>query len=150
MIGLWLAAHVCVSAAQAADFCADITAQVESAQSNFVQSDGERSLRSSRNEAGTCGLITSELGAVTHHCHWEFALRHVAAQATFDAFDQELKSCFGSYAKIIKDQNVNHPDFYDKNTYWLNDVSITLSLKDKNALGKTFVFVGVHGATARQ
>jgi hypothetical protein len=62
---------------------------------------------------------------------------------TFKALGQELESCIGDRAVLSDDQNVNHPDFYEARMFLLDQAKVSVSVKDKSALGSTFVFVSV-------
>ena len=75
-----------------------------------------------------------------------FSYRNVEANAAFEALNQSLQSCFGGSAEVAKDQGVNHPDFYEQRRYQLDQVVVTVSIKDKSTLQRTYVFIGVHGA----
>lgn len=61
----------------------------------------------------------------------------------FDGLDTELSSCIGDGASRKSEKPVNHPDTFEQVEYRYGDVSVTLSLKDKNALRETYVFLGV-------
>jgi len=84
-------------------------------------------------------------GAKVYHCAWKFACRTVGAYSTFDAYKQLFQECFGDRAHLSRDKSVNHPDFYDLHQHQLDQVGVTLSIKDKSALQSTYVFVRVHG-----
>ena len=77
-----------------------------------------------------------------YHCQWSHSFRSDAAQAAFDDLGETVAACFPA-AKAVRDQPVNHPDFYDLRSYDLGGTELALSLKDKAALGKTFVFLHV-------
>ena len=76
----------------------------------------------------------SEPGA----CRATFDLGVPASRETYEALRREIATCPGLVA-AEQDQGVNHPDFYDAWAYTLPDGAMTLSIKDKSALGKTFV-----------
>lgn len=74
------------------------------------------------------------------HCGWAFDYRDAAA---IDAFTQGLASLEGCFVQTTPDQDVNHPDFYDLRLFEADGQEIGMSLKDKAALGQTYVFLRV-------
>jgi hypothetical protein len=119
----------------AADICGDVRSLVGQAQTGFVETPTPL--------AGTkfCQMTQGIGGVQAYHCAWEFAYRAEAALSTFVAFDAELAACFDTTSQ--HDQGVNHPDFYDLREYAVEGAVVRVSLKDKGALGLTYVFVAV-------
>ncbi len=99
------------------------------------------SLRSTPRGAEECGLSTSLAGRTAVHCAWAFALRVPEARAFFDRMAESAATCLGNEFEPIRDLGVNHPDSYDLRQYRFEDVILSISLKDKAALGKTYVFI---------
>jgi len=131
---------------KAADLCADLKALVTQARSNFanwsaIASSTDVPLMLSGTK--DCSISQSLSGLRSYHCTWPFPYRTETAHGTFDAFNQSIQKCFGEHASSSKDQQVNHPDFYDLRRYRIDDVEISVSMKDKIALQKTYLFIRV-------
>ncbi|MDH3665933.1 MAG: hypothetical protein OEN23_03295 [Paracoccaceae bacterium] len=97
-------------------------------------------LRPAPRGAEECGRSVNLAGQTAVHCAWAFALRAPEARAFFDGVAGSVTTCFGTEIKPIRDLGVNHPDSYDLRQYRIEDVTLSISLKDKAALGKTYVF----------
>lgn len=135
--------------AMATGFCERMNALVVQARSNFSDATAQSTgAVTSRPLAGSekCTMSRSETGANAYHCIWGFPYRDAAASAFFGAVDEDLRGCFADSAEVANDQGVNHPDTYDQRRYGLDDVVVTVSLKDKSALRRTYVFLGVFGS----
>ena len=142
-------ASVSVSPGYSSGLCVEMSILVEQARSNFSSGspDGFEGLQPPLEQAsGSCKLTGSSLGQKTYFCTWEFAYRSAQADAAFDAVTRSLQDCFGAQAQIGKDQGVNHPDFYDSRQIRLEDVQMSVSIKDKSALDRTYVFLRVAGS----
>lgn len=133
---------------KAAALCEGVNALVVQARSNFSDATAQSGAAATQSLAGAeqCTMSRSETGANAYHCIWGFPYRDAAASAFFEAIDEDLRGCFAGRAEIAADQGVNHPDTYDQRRYGLDDVVVTVSLKDKSALRRTYVFLGVFGA----
>lgn len=119
-----------------ADLCDDIHALKD-------KSDGfELSLP----VTGQTAICTQSLmlgGGTQLHCGWAFAYRTPDAAQAFDRIVSAVTQCLGSDAAVTADLDVNHPDFYDLQTFQLGGQEIGVSLKDKAALSETYVFLRV-------
>ncbi len=113
--------------------------------SNWKTESGEAATPVMLPGAEDCATARSLSGEKSYYCAWKFAYRTAGAYGTFDAYDQSLQECFGDRAELSQDQRVSHPDYYDLRQYRLDQVSVTLSIKDKSALQSTYVFVRVRG-----
>jgi hypothetical protein len=133
------------TSAAAANLCPDMVQLIDHAQTNFASHTTENAPQALAN-AQKCQMSQSLSGAQTYHCTWQFTFRDVAATALFDAYNTQLPTCFSNMSAAIKDQSVNHPDFYDQRQYRVGPIGVSVSLKDKTALGLTYVFVAVTGA----
>ena len=89
----------------------------------------------------TRSLVLS--GGSQVHCGWAFSYRATAATNAFEHLVNTVTGCLGGAAHVTADQDVNHPDFYDLQTFQLNGREIAVSLKDKAALSQTYVFLRV-------
>lgn len=83
------------------------------------------------------------LSGKTHHCTWSYPFRAPEASAAFTATAAELEACQSGTA--TPDIGVNHPDTYTLLEFEVDGAGVTLSLKDKGALGQSLVFLGVVG-----
>ena len=70
-------------------------------------------------------------------CRGTFDLGAPQSRSDFEALTKRLTAC--ASAAPVRDKGVNHPDFYDAWAFAVEGGEITLSIKDKSALGKTFV-----------
>ena len=100
-------------------------------------------------EASTC-VVVMKTQRRSYRCRWDYAYRDERAYAEFDRFADTLRQCFGQRAKEHVDQNVNHPDFYAARRYEMAEGEVKVSVKDKVALGRTFVFLSVEGLPKNQ
>jgi len=82
-------------------------------------------------------------GSLVSTCGWAFDYRSPDAVAAFDAMNAQVSTCFPKAINVGQDGQVNHPDYFDQRLYQVDGTSINVSLKDKGALQKTYVFVAV-------
>ena len=129
------------TSAQARDFCADITALASAASSNFAS--GVTDMTHANQGPGSCDIALTLNAPSAHICHWEFAYRAAEAAATFETFNQQIQTCLAGLSDEFKDQGVNHPDFYDLRQYQTQGAQVSLSIKDKGAMQRTFVFLRI-------
>ncbi|MEM7243026.1 MAG: hypothetical protein AAF429_12650 [Pseudomonadota bacterium] len=95
--------------------------------------------------AEKCGLSNAGGGLFAHVCQWSFPLRDPAALSFFEEFEANALACLPLGEPLAPDQQVNHPDTYALKQYPFKDGVLNLSLKDKGALGRSFVFLRVSG-----
>lgn len=125
--------------AAADGFCAAVERQ--DAQAHTLAAEANAALSSA--STGTCSVTRSLSAPDGSVCQWEFDYRGPAAAQAFDRFTRLLSDCFQGRAREIRDQGVNHPDFYDLRQYRLDNAAVSVSIKDKGALRKTFVFLRI-------
>ncbi len=82
-------------------------------------------------------------GGTQVHCGWAFPYRAPAAKDAFQGLLAAVTACSGGRVDTTADQDVNHPDYYDLQTFRWIDREIGVSLKDKAGLGETYVFLRV-------
>lgn len=82
-------------------------------------------------------------GGTQVHCGWAFPYRAPEAAAAFERLASEVAACLGGDASVTPDPDVNHPDFYDLQTFQLKGLEIGVSLKDKASLSNTYVFLRI-------
>ena len=138
-----------IGVSQAQDLCTNIDYLIDQSQSEFVKILGEphgdagnyyvtRTLSS----ASYC-FVTRKSKMNWYHCGWEFPYRAKHAYDTFDEFVRKMTGCIGQRATVHTDQSVNHPDYYSLRRYQMEQAEVSVSIKDKVSLGKTFVFIRV-------
>lgn len=137
--------------AQAQELCAQIDEVIDHAGSRFASILKEPTDRSGDHEV-TLKLADAENCQVTrrsrqswYQCAWDFPRRAPAASERFDGLVQAMTLCFGERARLYEDQSVNHPDSYSLRGFELPQAEVSVSIKDKGALEKTFVFLRVRG-----
>ncbi|MEO0486728.1 MAG: hypothetical protein AAF092_12555 [Pseudomonadota bacterium] len=79
-------------------------------------------------------------GGLSEDCFWSFELRSETARSHFAVLLAELKDC-SAEPPTIAASSVNHPDSFDQVTGVIAGTAVSLSLKDKGALGQTLIFV---------
>jgi hypothetical protein len=94
----------------------------------------------------TCAATTALSGGTEFHCAWAFPYRSDAARTAFAALNSSVGTCLSSPVRTDTDQRLNHPDSYDLRLYEADRARLSLSIKDKAALGKTYVFLRVRNA----
>ncbi len=82
-------------------------------------------------------------GAHSLHCAWAFPYRSAAATEAFATLDTRLRSCLSARPAKSARQPVNHPDSFHQREYDTVKTSLSLALKDKAALNRTYLFLGV-------
>ncbi len=119
-----------------AELCDDIGAV-------SAQSDAVQMTLPSTQETVTCKRALMLSGGAQVHCSWAFDYRVPEASQAFEHLVKSVGQCMGDDAAITADLNVNHPDFYDLQTFELGGQEIAVSLKDKAALSQTYVFLRI-------
>ncbi len=77
-------------------------------------------------------------GAASEDCFWAFPFRSEAAKGSFRQLATDLQACATEPTRT-ETATVNHPDSFDQITGRVSGVTLSLSLKDKGALGQTLV-----------
>lgn len=137
--------------AQAQDLCAKVDHLIDQSQSGFSKiaakpkgDSGDHDVTLTLAGASYC-LVTKKSKSNWYLCGWEFPYRAEQAYETFDHLVGRLSECIGRRATLHSDRSVNHPDYYSSRRYELEQADVSVSVKDKGALGSTFVFVRVQG-----
>lgn len=140
-----------LGAARAQDLCADIGTLIDQSRANFAAIADQPTGDAGGHEAtltlagaSTC-LVTRQAKRAWYQCAWVFPYRAKRATDTFDELAGKLDACLAGRATVHGDRSVNHPDTYAARRYDLEQAQVSLSVKDKAALGKTFVFIRVQG-----
>ena len=89
----------------------------------------------------SCGRVNSADGKDQYFCALEHPFRSDMARDTYEKYVAEARVCFGDGAAVPVGPAVNHPDSYDQVVFDVNGRDISVSLKDKGALQKTYVFI---------
>ncbi len=92
-------------------------------------------------DAATCRTARETTGQALF-CYAEHPFRSETALKQAQRLEAELTACFGAI-EATKDSTVNHPDSYDAHHFDVEGTRISLSVKDKGALGKTLVFLRI-------
>lgn len=92
-------------------------------------------------DPATCQTAQQVTGEVIF-CYSEHAFRSETALKQAQRLEKRLTACFGAI-QTTADATVNHPDSYDARHFDVTGARISLSVKDKGALGKTLVFLRV-------
>lgn len=71
-------------------------------------------------------------------CRWEFDLGRGGSRTLFDTLSARMEACIAT-GNIARDPGVNHPDSYRALILNRSRHVLTLVLKDKSALGQSFV-----------
>ena len=153
VIAVSMPAALSIEDAVANSICSDINILIEEAPRDFSaiivepsRGSGGYGVTFELEGASDCA-VRQLLRGKSYYCTWEFRHRDAEAYMTFKALGQELESCIGDRAVLSDDQNVNHPDFYEARMFLLDQAKVSVSVKDKSALGSTFVFVSVEPLT---
>ena len=137
--------------AQAQNLCPNIDYLIDQSQLGFTGiadkpngAAGDHDVTLTLAGASYC-LVTKKSKRNWYHCGWEFPYRAKRAYDTFDEFVAGMTECIGQNATLHTDQRVNHPDYYASRRYEMEQANVSVSVKDKGALGSTFVFIRVQG-----
>ncbi len=121
--------------------CAPLNALVERAAS-ATDDPQAISAMSDRLKAEQCGTALSETASREIHCRWSFDYRSDESIEMQDRMASDIRDCLGA-STISPEQGVNHPDTYDQQLYRAGDMALSVSLKDKAAMQRSFVFLRI-------
>lgn len=76
-------------------------------------------------------------------CQWEYPLGDPEAESQYDSLSKRVAECVGNTTSEQADARVNHPDLWASTYFATPYGEVSVSLKDKNALGRSFVTVGI-------
>jgi hypothetical protein len=134
------------SVLRAEDFCGDIAYLIEQSRAGFAGiSSGVEKGGMTLLDASECAVSTSSIPK-SYSCTWAFDFRAGATYETYEEIRARLDGCIGEASTTRDDRGVNHPDFYAARHYLLKQTDISVSIKDKGELRKTFVFLRVRAA----
>ena len=119
--------------------CADVQTLANLAQQNFVKST-DQSVELPRLGADECSIALGKAGTQIYFCSWGFDYRSGEARRYFGELERDIITCLNPQSPPKDDQRVNHPDSFTQQTYSVNGADISISVKDKSPLQKTFVF----------
>ena len=97
---------------------------------------GEAPVVAGREAACTTSRVLG--GGSSQDCFYRFEFRSNGAQSNFQLLAQQLSQCTEGEAKT-EGATVNHPDSYDQIIAPVVGRFLSLSLKDKGALGETLI-----------
>lgn len=124
------------SAAGAGAFCEQVEALLEGGPT-------VDEVRLPNGSGSQCSTSLGLSGATAVNCAWPHTFRDGSARAAFDEALVALQTCVGGQSAATRDQDVNHPDYYDLRLFRTDKGEVGLSLKDKGALQQTYVFLRV-------
>ncbi len=140
-----------IGVARAGGFCANIDYLIDQSRAQFAEiigkpkgGAGDHDVTLTLAGASYC-LVRKRSNRSSYHCGWAFPYRVKQAYDTFDALVRGVNQCIGRRATLHIDQSVNHPDYYALRRYETAQADVSVSVKDKSALGNTFVFIRVQG-----
>lgn len=91
-------------------------------------------------EGAICTTSRMLEGAHSVDCRWSYPYRDILARHAFEDLLAMVMQCTDE--EIVEDgARVNHPDSYDLRQFRLGESVVSLSLKDKGALGQSLVFL---------
>jgi hypothetical protein len=90
-----------------------------------------------------CRQSVTLKGSKTGYCYWSFEFRAPQSVAAFNAVVDAMPGCLEGAAAGPQDQGVNHPNSYDLRRFRDASGQVSVSIKDKGELQKTFVFLRV-------
>jgi len=99
-----------------------------------------RSVQDTPAPGATCQTYTTTQGDAGIACRWAFGFRDPVATEFADKLWSGLSMCTGN-DPVATDAPVNHPDSYGLRTMHTPDGTVSVSVKDKGGLTKTFVFL---------
>jgi hypothetical protein len=123
-------------AAHADDLCETLNSLVLDIRQDLIPYQGPPGVAECR-DVRTLG------GQLVYNCFWEFPFRSAEATEHYEALNGAIRDCFGNRLVPTEDLGVNHPDTYSQWIYDLEGTAIRASIKDKSALDKTLVFLGI-------
>ena len=120
--------------------CGDLQNLTSLALNNFKYSKSN-STELPRLGADECSVALGEGGIRMYFCSWGFEYRSGEARSFFGELERKLIACLKPSSPARDDQQVNHPDSFIHDTYTVSGIDLSVSVKDKSPLQKTFVFV---------
>ena len=126
--------------------CGDVQKLASLAQQNFAKS-ADHFGDLPRLGADECSIALGEAGARIYFCSYGFDYRSGQARQFFGELERELIACLKPSSAPQVDQRVNHPDSFVQQTYSVDGVDLSMSVKDKSPLQKTFVFFRMQRST---
>ena len=90
-------------------------------------------------QGAECSLFVGTDRADGTSCRWEYGFRDKGADSYASELAALLQTC-RTVQELPADQPVNHPDSYGLSQWTAADAVFRISVKDKGALGRTYVF----------
>lgn len=92
--------------------------------------------------ASSCSILV-DIESASHLCNWEYSVTSGAGATAYREDVDRVRSCLAGTAVEREDTSVNHPDFWASTFFTTDDGEVSVSLKNKNELGKAFVSIRV-------
>ena len=125
----------------AADICGPLMRLVEHARAGTLQAADPGLAASALSGEATCGLAVEAAGEALF-CYTAYPFRNGEAEVEAARVEAALLGCFEG-GEVEVDAAVNHPDSYAARSVAVEGAVVSLSVKDKGALGRTLVFLRV-------
>lgn len=93
--------------------------------------------------AHQCDTAKALSGNVSLYCLWSYPFRHPEAKNAYIFMGKSAVSCEDFSAVEATKTGVNHPDTYAQSLFSSHKMSVSISLKDKAELEKTFLTVAI-------
>ncbi len=130
------------------DRCSEINELVDQMADGFVgirsgdaDDPATESLPPVELEGATNCSLTTDVESTLYLCTWEYAAASGDGPANYEVKVDQVRSCVPG-ATVTQDESVNHPDYWASTRFSLADGALTVSLKNKSALGQVLVTVG--------
>ena len=123
--------------------CGELTRFVSANSSEHTERAVNRLAELFEIETEACGNAIAQDGGANVICQWVFPYRSEAARIQFEDLKTKTGDCLAPNTEEALDQPLNHPDFYEQISFRSEAAEIAVSLKDKGALAKTYVFFRV-------
>lgn len=92
----------------------------------------------------TCSTYLGTQAVPGTSCYWEFPRRDALADGLAGKLWTDLQSCLPGL-QLVEDKQVNHPDSYFLRQWKSSTGLFAISVKDKSALNRSFVFLRFEG-----
>ena len=132
-----------------AGLCAEINDLIDESASDFEsqkgvllsESMGQWSSSFEMEGSSSCSMFL-DMERSGHLCSWEYSNADGSGPVAYDETVANVRACLDG-AVETEDPGVNHPDFWAATNFAIPNGEVSVALKNKHALGKVFVSIGV-------
>ena len=100
--------------------------------------------------ADTCRTTRQLGGGSAYHCAWSYPYRSKHSRTALQTFLARIESCEGVARSTQPETGVNHPDTYEQWVFRVAGRTISVSLKDKAQLDRSYLFLGISADPDRE